>query len=78
MPNPRIGTATDEVNARSALDHLITQLQDNPDLPADLTIKIRNKELREKLDRFSKETQAVTRKQLKHTSSADAESPDWN
>jgi hypothetical protein len=70
--------ATDEVNARSALDYLITQLQDNPDLPADLSIKIRNKALREKLDRFSEVTQALKRKQLKHTTSADAKSPDWN
>jgi hypothetical protein len=69
---------TYEANARSRLDYLITQLQDIADLPADLTIKIRNENVREELMRFSKETQAVVRKQLKHTSSADAKSPDRN
>jgi hypothetical protein len=76
--NDKDSEATDEANARSALNYLITQLQDNPDLPADLTIKIRYANVREKLNRFSKETQAVKRKQLKHTSSADAISPDRN
>jgi hypothetical protein len=70
--------ATDEANARSALDYLITQLKDNADLPADLSIKIWNENVRKKLMRFSEETQAVIRKRLKHTSSADAKSPDQN
>jgi hypothetical protein len=76
--NDKDSEATDEANARSALNYLITQLQDNPDLPADQTIKILNTYLRKKLDHYSKEAQAVTRKQLKHTSSADAISPDRN
>jgi hypothetical protein len=70
--------ATDEANARAALDYLISQLQDNPDLPADLTITIRKVNVREKLKHFSKETQAVNRKQLKHTTNADAKTPDRN
>jgi hypothetical protein len=70
--------AIDEANARAALDYLITQLQDNADLPADLTIKILKANVREKLERFSEETQVVKRKQLKHTTNADAKTPDWN
>jgi hypothetical protein len=72
--------ATDEANARAALDYLITQVQDNADLPADLTIKIVRANLRKKLNRLSEESQAVKRKQLKHTANADAdaETPDRN
>jgi hypothetical protein len=70
--------ATDEANARAALDYLISQLRNNADLPAELTIKIRNENVREKLKRFSEETQAFKRKQLKHTTNADAKTPDRN
>lgn len=70
--------ATDEANARVALDYFITQLQDNAELPADLTIKILNDYVRKELTRFNEETKAVKRKQLKQTSSADAKSPDRN
>ena len=70
--------ATDEANARVALDYFITQLQDNAELPADLTIKILNDYMRKELTRFNEETKVVKRKQLKQTSSADAKSPDRN
>jgi Ser/Thr protein kinase RdoA (MazF antagonist) len=67
-----------EANARAALNHLITQFRDNADLPADLAIKILKADVREKLERFSEETHALNRKQLKHTTSADAKTPDRN
>jgi Ser/Thr protein kinase RdoA (MazF antagonist) len=67
-----------EAKARAALNHLITQFRDNADLPADLPIKIRKGYVREKLERFSEVTQALQRKQLKHTTSADAKTPDRN
>jgi serine/threonine protein kinase len=70
--------ATDEANARVALDYFITQLQDNAELPADLTIKILNDYVRKKLTHFNEESQDVKRKQLKQTSNADAKSPDRN
>jgi hypothetical protein len=62
----------------AALKYFITQLQDNAELPADLTIKILNDYMRKKLTHFNEESQDVKRKQLKQTSNADAKSPDRN